>query len=212
MGDLANYVLSLARKPAWEMSAQELEDFYREQSARAKADPATWGRYLVRSAGCADCHTPLKPDGNPDGELMFAGGQEWSLGPYGTMVSYNLTSDSATGLGGWTDEQIKSVLTTGVRPDGSRMLPFPMPWTGYGNWKPEDLNAIVAYLRTIPPVSNRIPPPKDRNIIAYLVGKFRMLILKEDLAAQVRPGNAGTRATAGGAVGIQNVHGKEASE
>ena len=72
------------------------------------------------------------------------------LGPWGDVVSYNLTSDKETGLGAWTDDQIKTFVTRGIRRDGSRMLPFPMPWTSYSNLKPADLNAIVAYLRTVP--------------------------------------------------------------
>jgi hypothetical protein len=111
---------------------------------------------------------------------------------YGDFVSYNLTSDKDTGLGGWTDDQIKTFLTRGVRRDGTRMLPFPMPWTSYANLTAADLNAIVAFLRTIPPIANRIPAPQSENIVSYLWDKFRMLILKTDLPLVTYPGNAGT--------------------
>jgi hypothetical protein len=57
--------------------------------------------------------------------------------------------------------------------------------------KPEDLNAIIAFLRTIPPISNRIPPPQAPNIVSYLIGKFRLLILHIDPPYYVYPGNAG---------------------
>ena len=198
MWELAYYVLSLARTPAWEMNAGELAALYGEEDERARADSVSRGRYLVNSAGCADCHTPRKEDGSPIEELMFAGGERWDLGPYGTVVTSNITSDKETGLGGWTDQEIRTVLTTGVRRDGSRMLPFPMPWTAYKNWSPADLDAIVAYLRTLPPVQNSIPPPEARNLFSYLAGKFRMLILKEDIPVAIEPGNAGSNAAGAG--------------
>jgi hypothetical protein len=79
------------------------------------------------------------------------------------------------------------------------MLPFPMPWPNFANMKPQDLNALVAFLRSLPPVSNRIPPPKSPNIASYLIGKFKMLILHIDPAGWNYPGNAGSPAAAGGA-------------
>jgi hypothetical protein len=118
--------------------------------------------------------------------------------PFGTFVSYNLTSDKETGLGNWTDDQIKTFVTKGVRRDGSRMIPFPMPWPNFANMKPDDLTALVAYLRSLPPVSNRIPTPQSPNMVAYLTGKFRMLILQKDPPLYFYPGNAGVAATNGG--------------
>ncbi len=192
MWHLANYVLSLARKPAWEMNEQELVAFYAGLNAAAKKDPVKRGEYLVNSIGCADCHSPIGTDHKFVRSMMFAGGQRWTMGPYGEFVTYNLTSDRETGLGSWTDDQIKTFVTKGIRRDGSRMLPFPMPWTSYASLKEDDLNAIVAYLRTLPPVYNKIPEPKPLNFFSYMWGKFKMLILKEDFPGYVYPGNAGT--------------------
>jgi hypothetical protein len=106
-------------------------------------------------------------------------------------VSSNLTSDKETGMGNWTDDQIKISVTTGTRHDGSRMLPYPMPWPDYATMTPDDLNALVAFLRSLPPVSNRIPAPQSANIVSYLAGKFRMLILHQDPPVYLYPGNAG---------------------
>lgn len=72
------------------------------------------------------------------------------------------------------------------------MLPFPMPWPSYASLTESDLNAIVAYLRTLPPISNRIPAPARANIVSYLWGKFRLLILKSDMPLVAYPGNAGS--------------------
>jgi mono/diheme cytochrome c family protein len=190
--NLAAYVLTLARKPVWEMTAEELTAFYQAQAAEAARDPVRRGRYVVSTVGCSYCHTPVRADGSLVDAMLFAGGQQWTATPFGDFVSYNLTSDKETGLGGWTDDQIKAVLTRGVRPDGSRMLPYPMPWPSYASLTPSDLNAVVAYLRTIPPIANRIPAPTRPNIVSYLWGKFQLLILKKDMPLVTYPGNAGS--------------------
>jgi cytochrome c oxidase cbb3-type subunit 2 len=190
--NLAAYVLSLARKPVWEMTAEEVKAFYQAQAAEAVRDPVRRGRYIVSTVGCTFCHTPVREDGSLVDGMLFAGGQKWEAVPFGDFVSYNLTSDKNTGLGAWTDDQIKAVLTKGIRHDGSRMLPFPMPWPSYASLTPSDLTAIVAYLRTIPPISNRIPAPARPNIVSYLWGKFQLLILKKDMPLLAFPGNAGS--------------------
>lgn len=192
MWDLANYIVSIARKPVWTMNETEVIEFYAGLETSAKLDPVRRGKYLVKSIGCEFCHSPVNEDGGMIEELRFAGGQRWDLYPFDNVVSYNLTSDTATGLGSWTDDQIKKFLTKGIRRNGSRMIPYPMPWPAFASMKEDDLNAIVAYLRTIPPVYNRIPDPQSPNIFSYLWGKFQGLILKKDLPLRVFPGNGGT--------------------
>jgi mono/diheme cytochrome c family protein len=190
--NLAAYVLTFARKPVWDMTAEEVTAFYKAQAAEAERDPVRHGRYLVSTLGCSFCHTPVRVDGSLVDGMLFAGGQKWGAPPFGDFVSYNLTADKETGLGAWTDDQIKAVLTKGIRPDGSRMIPFPMPWPSYASLTASDLSAIVAYLRTIPPISNRIPAPARPNIVSYLWGKFQLLILKKDMPLVAYPGNAGS--------------------
>ena len=192
MGHLANYIVSLARKPVWEMNAADVKAFYEDLNGHERSNKVARGRYLIDTLGCKYCHSPIKEDGSAIEEFMLAGGQRLSLYPFMEPVTYNLTSDRTTGLGAWTDGQIKNVLTRGVRPDGSRMLPFPMPWPAYGNLKPEDLDALIAALRSLPPVSNAIPAPKEPTLIPYLWGKFQFLILKRDIPSTDYPGNAGT--------------------
>lgn len=192
MWDLANYVVSLSRKPVWSMTEQEIKSLYSMQDEAAKQHPAARGKYLVSTLGCRFCHTPVNADGSLIQEMFMAGGQRWDLYPFDNTISYNLTSDKETGLGAWTDEQIKTLLTKGVRRDGSRMIPYPMSWPAYALLKTEDLDAIVAYLRTLPPVYNKIPAPESPGLFSYLWGKFQVLILKKDLPLRVYPGNAGT--------------------
>jgi len=196
MGHLANYVVSLARKPVWEMDAAAVKSFYEDLDRQERSDKAARGRYLLDTLGCKYCHSPIHEDGSAIEEFTLAGGQRLSLYPFLEPVTYNLTSDRRTGLGAWTDDQIKNVLTRGVRPDGSRMLPFPMPWPAYGNLKPQDLDALIAGLRSLPPVPNAIPAPKEPTLIPYLWGKFQFLILKRDIPSTDYPGNAGTPAGA----------------
>ena len=196
---LAVYVQSLGRKPLWEMKGEEIPAYYRAREASDRADLVRHGEYIAQISGCAFCHSPFREDSTMIDEFKYAGGQRFDVVPFGTFVSYNLTSDKETGLGGWTDDQIKTFVTSGVRRDGSRMIPFPMPWPNFANMTPQDLSALVAFLRSLPPVSNRIPAPRSPNIVSYLTGKFSMLILHKDPPAWTYPGNAGAAAAAGGA-------------
>jgi mono/diheme cytochrome c family protein len=192
MWDLANYVVTLARKPVWSMNAQEVAVLYSREAAEAKADPIKRGKYLVDTHMCALCHSPLDQDGGIMPGMKLAGGQLIRIEPFGDYPTCNLTSDKTTGLGRWTDDQIKKVITTGVRPNGVRLPPFPMDWPAYAAMTPDDLNAMVAYLRTVPPVSNAVPEMTRPFLPVYLWGKFKMLILHEDPPIIFVPGNVGT--------------------
>ena len=131
-------------------------------SAQAET-PVERGQYLVNVAGCNDCHTPGYFLGKPD-MARFLGGSEvgFELPGLGTFHGPNLTPDKTTGLGGWTDEQIATALTTGVRPDGRVLAPI-MPWHAFAKLSKEDVAAIVAFLRSIPAVSNKVPGPFGPN-------------------------------------------------
>ena len=98
---------------------------------------------------CLECHTPLAPDGHRDMTRAGVGGQPFN-GPWGTTTARNITQDKEEGIGQWTDAQIKRAVTEGVRPDGTRLGP-PMAFSYYHTIAAEDLDALVAYLRTLPP-------------------------------------------------------------
>jgi mono/diheme cytochrome c family protein len=108
---------------------------------------AEYGGYLVAIAHCMECHSPMTPMGPDLGENLGRGGFEFH-GPWGTVVAPNLTNH-ADGLEGYTDDEIKTMITQAKRPDGSDMLP-PMPYGFLAHMTPEDLDAIVLYLRTVP--------------------------------------------------------------
>jgi hypothetical protein len=76
----------------------------------------------------------------------------------GTFVGRNLTPDKETGLGNWTDDQIIAAFTTGVRPNGRKFAPI-MPWQELAHLDREDALAIVACLRSLPPVKHAVPGP-----------------------------------------------------
>lgn len=134
-----------------------------------QSDPVAHGKYLATIAGCGGCHTPLKADGTPDETRPYAGGQEFDLGPLGKIQSSNLTSDKDTGLGGWTDDQIALAIQTGVTPQGHHLFPI-MPYTYFHNLAASDVKDIVAFLRTLPAVSNKVafkqvlPPEQLPNL------------------------------------------------
>ncbi len=115
------------------------------------SDRLTYGRYLVTIGHCLECHTPRGENGHPDyANSLGAGGFELP-GPWGVSITANLTSHSTKGLGRYAeDADIKKIITTGVRPDGTPLLP-PMAFDFYARISEADLDAMVAYLRTLPP-------------------------------------------------------------
>jgi len=108
------------------------------------------GKYVFGAAGGCGCHT------EPKGPLN-AGGRRYDL-PFGTVHSTNITMDRQTGIGDWTDEQIITATRLGRRPNGERLIPV-HPYPTFNGMAEEDLRALVAYLRTLPPV-NRPNKPK----------------------------------------------------
>jgi mono/diheme cytochrome c family protein len=127
------------------------------------AEDVARGKYLVSVAGCNDCHTPGYFFGKPDSS-RYLGGSEvgFEIPGLGIFHGPNLTPDKETGLGSWSNDQIVTALTTGKRPDG-RELAGVMPWRAFANFTRDDLNSIVAYLRTLPPVHNKVAGPYDSS-------------------------------------------------
>lgn len=115
-------------------------------------NPVAYGAYLTGPLGhCKECHTPMNAKGMFDYEnKAFAGGFQFH-GPWGVSVSANLTPH-ADGLADYSDADIKRAITTGKRPDGSPLMP-PMGYYYYSNISDQDLDAIVAYLRSVKPVA-----------------------------------------------------------
>lgn len=132
--------------------------------AATSADPkmVARGDYLVNNVmGCPACHTPMGPQG-PDMSKKFAGGLEVPE-VFGTWRSLNITQDKKTGIGGWTDEQIATLIREGKRPNGDQVFPI-MPYPFYNHLSDTDVKSIVAYLRTIKPIENAVEGNKDLKL------------------------------------------------
>ncbi len=108
-----------------------------------------YGEYLAGPvAHCIECHSPMGPMGPDWVNQLGAGGFEFH-GPWGVSVSSNLTTHAEDGIAEWTDAELKQMITTGVRPNGNPMLP-PMGYGYYSRMTPEDVDAIIYYLRQLP--------------------------------------------------------------
>lgn len=126
-------------------------------TAQANGDLVARGDYLVNTImTCQNCHTPMGPNG-PDFSRAMSGGLLFDEPPF-KVVASNITQDKETGIGGWTDAQIKHLLRTGQRPNGVQIAEV-MPTAFYGILTERDMDAIVAYLRTIKPVKNKVADP-----------------------------------------------------
>lgn len=109
-----------------------------------------YGAYLAGPiAHCMECHTPFGPKGPMLDTDLGRGGFTFR-GPWGTSIASNVTSH-ADGLADYTDEQVATMITAGVRPDGTPMMP-PMPYPFLARMTADDLAAIILYLRTLPPL------------------------------------------------------------
>jgi mono/diheme cytochrome c family protein len=106
----------------------------------------------------SDCHTPKGPDGGPVIEQLHAGGSQIWDEPTYTVKGANITPDHDTGIGNWSEADIKRALMQGVRPNGMPLAPI-MPFAFYKVFTPRDLDAVVAYLRSVPAVRNKVQAP-----------------------------------------------------
>jgi len=124
----------------------------------AQDDAVERGKYLLYAGGCISCHTEDVNDAVP-----LAGGRAMES-PFGTFYSPNITPDSATGIGDWSDAQFIDALWEGVNPDGEHYFPA-FPYTSYTGASRDDLLAIRAYLFSIEPVRKE---NKDHDLAWYM--------------------------------------------
>ena len=117
----------------------------------AEAGPQQYGAYLVRMAGCGDCHTSQIQGQNVAG-MEFAGGQPFP-GPWPMVASANITPDT-TGISGYTGDSFVQVIRTGAV--NGQALSDVMPTKFYKNLSDSDLKAMFAYLRTLKPIQHRV--------------------------------------------------------
>jgi hypothetical protein len=154
-------------------------------ATQVSAPSIAQGKYLITAMGCNDCHTPWKMGAQgpePDMSLMLSGhpaGMKidrpamlmppWAWagdmsmtaysGPWGVSFAANLTPDSLTGIGAWSQDVFVSALRTGKHMGKGRDILPPMPWPWFKNLNDADLASMYMYLHSIPPISNKVPDP-----------------------------------------------------
>lgn len=129
--------------------------------------PVERGGYLVNTVmTCNNCHTPMGPNG-PQFDKALSGGLRFNEPPFDVTGS-NLTPDPETGLGKWSDADIKKALLEGVRPSGHHLAEV-MPTGFYKILTPGDLDGIVAYLRSLKPINNKVRDPVYKMDIPHKV-------------------------------------------
>ncbi|HTQ64762.1 MAG TPA: hypothetical protein VMI12_08185 [Puia sp.] len=166
--------------------------------ALSQAELLARGKYIITAGGCSDCHSPKiftaqgpvpdstralsgHPEGSPNlpidkkaltpGNYMLMGPDITSfVGPFGISYAANLTPDSATGLGAWTEEVFIKTLRTGkhLGLEGGRPILPPMPWQSISLYTDEDLKAMFTYLQAIPAIKNKVPAPVSPPEVAKM--------------------------------------------
>jgi mono/diheme cytochrome c family protein len=112
-------------------------------------DKVKRGHYLATIGHCMECHTPLVRGVQDFKNSLGKGGREFP-GPWGVSISRNITSSKAKGLGDWSDAEIKRAITQGIDKDSNK-LKGPMGFEYYAHMTDADLDAVIAWLRTVPP-------------------------------------------------------------
>ncbi len=160
-----------------------------EKKAPTHDEMVARGKYLVIGGSCADCHSPKiftamgpEPDttkslsGHPEGSPLppmdtnalhpgywILGAPDLTawVGPFGMSYTANITPDSTTGIGAWSEENFINALHKGkhLGLDGGRPIMPPMPWNFIGKLTDDDLKSIFAYLKSLPPIKNQVPAP-----------------------------------------------------
>ena len=144
-------VLIVAAGCAGDMAEEEAPAV--EEAATAAVDPVERGEYLVEGiAGCGNCHTPKDDNGQAIQEMNLAGAFVIDEPPF-TSYAPNITPHMETGVGSWTEDELIRAIREGVHPSG-RILGPPMSFPFYRNISDTDIQAIVAYIRSVPPVEN----------------------------------------------------------
>ena len=157
------------------------------------------GGYIVMTGGCNDCHSPkvmtnMGPvvdstkllSGHPANEPLppidvkatqpgnwvnFAPDLTAFVGPWGISYAANLTPDSSTGIGAWTEDQFINTLRNGKHLGNGRPILPPMPWDVFGKKTDEDLKAVFAFLKSLPAISNNVPSPVAPPDVMKMVSK-----------------------------------------
>jgi mono/diheme cytochrome c family protein len=147
------------------------------------------GEYLVRHvAGCIDCHSkrdftiysgPVIAGTEGGGGFVF----DSKLGLPGTVYGRNITPDAETGIGTWTDAEILRAVTQGISKNGDTLFPL-MPYPNFNRMAKEDLMSIIAYIRTLKPIKNKVP---QRQLMVPIAMVYPGNMLQPSVDGNMRP-------------------------
>ncbi len=147
------------------------------------------GKYLATHvANCIECHSthdmtkfsgPIVPGTEGGGGFAF----DQKLGLPGVLYARNITPDSATGIGTWTDEEVLRAMTHGISKNGDTLFPL-MPYPNMNRMAKEDLLSILAYIRTLKPISNKVPA---RQLMVPMSAVYPGQFLQPSVDGNVRP-------------------------
>ena len=175
----AIYITSCNNRPGTDVIATD--DSTKQVLAR--------GEYLFNNvAGCVDCHSkrdftkysgPVVPGSEGGGGFVFD--QKFQLP--GVLYGKNITPDSATGVGTWTDAELIRAITQGISKNGDTLFPL-MPYPHFNRMAKDDLMSIIAYMRTLKPINNQIPP---RQLMVPIAAVYPAQHLQPSIDSNRRP-------------------------
>jgi len=169
-----------------------------ETKTMTKEDMIKRGDYIVTTASCNDCHSPkimtqMGPvedsakllSGHPANEplpplnktdtsshwIYIAPDLTAFVGPWGISYTANLTPDSATGIGAWSEQTFINTIRNGKHLGNGRPILPPMPWNYVAKLTDDDLKAVFAYLQSLPAISNKVPAPVSPPDLAKMAAK-----------------------------------------
>lgn len=126
------------------------------------------GEYILTAVSGCGCHTRERADGSKDENWYLAGAPSkpppkgppantgWTNPRWKKLYAKNISPDSETGIGKWSEADFIVAMRSGNTPDRRMLDPF-MPWHAFQGITEVDLKAMWAYLRTIKPIKNQVP-------------------------------------------------------
>lgn len=149
------------------------------------------GSYLANNvAACIHCHSkrdftqyagPNTPGSEGGGGDVFDHNILDAIP--GTLYGKNITPDAETGIGSWTDEQIIRAITQGISKNGDTLFPL-MPYANFNRMAKDDLLSIIAYLKTLKPIKNKVP---DRRLMIPASMAYPAPFLQPSTDGNTRP-------------------------
>lgn len=149
---------------------------------RAASADIEAGRNVFWAAGCASCH--VAPGAEETDAPLLTGGQKFPS-DFGTFHAPNISQDSEHGIGNWDLDQFANAVQRGISPNGQHYYPA-FPYTAYANATPEDIAALFAFMKTLPPdstpnIAHEVGFPFN---IRRSVGGWKLLFFKEGWAVE----------------------------